>query len=78
MFEIRKGIEIPAATREGFSKPSKYPFATMDVGDMFFVPAAKKSFSSLASGAGKRLDRKFSTRAVSEDGVDGIGCWRVK
>lgn len=78
MFEVRKDIPIPTATREGFSKPSKYPFKTMEVGDMFFVPEAKKSFSSLASAAGKRLGRKFSTRAVSENGVDGIGCWRTE
>jgi hypothetical protein len=78
MFEVRKGIPLPVATREGFSKPSKYPFSTMDVGDMFFVPAAKKSFSSLASAAGKRLGRKFSTRAATENGVEGIGCWRVE
>jgi hypothetical protein len=77
MFEVRKDIPMPVATREGFAKPSKYPFATMEVGDMFFVPAAKKSFSSLTSAAGKRLGRKFSTRAVSENGVEGIGCWRV-
>lgn len=78
MFEVRSNVPMPAATREGFSKPSKYPFATMEVGDMFFVPAAKKSFSSLVSAAGKRLDRKFSTRSVSENGVTGIGCWRLK
>lgn len=78
MFEVRKDIPLPAAVREGFSKPSKYPFATMEVGDMFFVPEAKKSFSSLVSAAGKRLDRKFSTRSVSENGVTGIGCWRLK
>lgn len=78
MFDVRKDIPLPATVREGFAKPSKYPFATMDVGDMFFVPNAKKSFSSLASAAGKRLSRKFSTRAVSDGGVDGIGCWRVE
>ena len=78
MFDVRKDIPIPAAVREGCSKPSKYPFADMDVGDMFFVPGAKKSFSSLASAAGKRLSRKFSTRAVTDNGTDGIGCWRVE
>jgi len=77
MFDVRKDVPIPVATREGFSKPSKYPFATMEVSDMFFVPNAKKSFSSLASAAGKRLNRKFSTRAVTDDGVSGIGCWRI-
>lgn len=78
MFDVRKNIPLPTAVREGFAKPSKYPFATMDVGDMFFVPDAKKSFSSLASAAGKRLGRKFSTRAVTDNGVEGIGCWRVE
>lgn len=78
MFEIRKDVPMPATVREGFAKPSKYPFGTMEVGDMFFVPAAKKSFSSLASAAGKRLGRKFSTRAVTDEGVEGIGCWRIE
>ena len=78
MFEVRKDVPIPAAVREGFAKPSKYPFADMAVGDMFFVPGAKKSFSSLASAAGKRLGRKFSTRAVTDNGVAGIGCWRIE
>lgn len=78
MFDVRKDIPLPATVREGFAKPSKYPFATMEVGDMFFVPTAKKSFSSLASAAGKRLSRKFSTRAVTDNGVEGIGCWRVE
>lgn len=78
MLEVRKDIPLPVAVRNGFSKPSKYPFAVMEVGDMFFVANAKKSFSSLASAAGKRLSRKFSTRAVTDNGVDGIGCWRIE
>ena len=78
MFEIRKDIPIPTATREGFTKPSKYPFRDMEVGDMFFVANAKKSFSSLASAAGKRLGRKFSTRAVTQGEETGIGCWRTE
>lgn len=77
-YEIRKDVPIPTTVREGFAKPSKYPFASMEVNDMFFVPGAKKSFSSLASAAGKRLNRKFSTRAVTDNGVAGIGCWRTE
>lgn len=78
MFEVRTDVPIPVTVREGFSRPSKYPFATMDVGQMFFVPDAKKSFSSLASAAGKRLGRKFTTRAVTDNGVPGVGCWRTE
>lgn len=79
MFEIQKNIPQPVATRVGFARASKYPFATMDVGDMFFVPGAKKSFSSLVSAAGRRLSVKFSTRRITDDaGTAGMGCWRVK
>lgn len=78
MFDVRKNIPIPETTREGFSRPSKYPFATMEVDDMFFVPGAKKSFSSLVSANGKKLKRKFVTRTVTVDGVVGLGCWRTK
>ncbi len=78
MFEVRKGIPVPEATREGFTKPSKYPFTTMEVGDMFFVPAAKKSFSSLVSAYGKKTGRKFTTRTVEDNSVIGIGVWRTE
>ena len=78
MFEIRKNVPVPASTREGFRKPSKYPFTSMEVGDMFFVPGAKKSFSSLVSANSKRLGRKFTVRSVTNGEVAGMGCWRVE
>jgi hypothetical protein len=79
MFEIQKNVPRPVTIRKGFTRASKYPFATMEVGDMFFVPGSKKSFSSLVSAAGRRIGVKFSTRRLTDDeGTAGTGCWRVE
>jgi hypothetical protein len=57
--------------------PSKYPFfATMEVGDSFFVEVAHQqiqwaSFKVCASAIGARLKRTFKV-VLLED-----GCWQV-
>ena len=88
MFQILKDVPLPAKTMPAI-KASKYPFANMHVGDMFFVPHKNKNtLSTHASVVGKRLGFKFSTRMVTLDGVmidgvktddvTGIGVWRTK
>jgi hypothetical protein len=78
-YEVISGIEIPPARRNG-RRGSKYPFATMPVGDMFFIPAEEvpKSFSSQRNAAQRRLGRKFVSRTVTLDGREGVGCWRTE
>lgn len=75
-YKVYRGVEKPSISRAR-TRTSKYPFATMEVGDMFFVPKteAPKTFSSQVTAAGRRLKRKFSVRVVSVEGVVGVGCW---
>ena len=66
--KIEKGVPIPP--RDRGHRSSKYPWATMEIGDSFFVPKAK--MGSSASIAGKRYQRKFTTRPEG----DGTRIWR--
>ena len=75
--QVHSGVPMPPVTRSG-ARTSKYPFATMKVEDMFFVPNASKTFGTQASAAGRRLKRKFSVRRVTLEGQVGMGCWRVE
>lgn len=94
MYEVSKNVPIPKASRPSPSPRRRYPFEDMEVGDMFFIPnKSKNTFTTQTSTAGKLLGRKFVTRltrmvltedgwepceADDPDGVQGIGCWRVK
>ena len=69
-YEVQSGVTIPPPVRG--SRPSKYPFATMAVGEMFCVVDAPKAFAGQVSAAGRRLGRKFVTRRVTlTDGPQG-------
>ena len=86
MFEIEKGIPIPAVQRRAAGS-SKYPFASLEVGDSFFVAAtpsegesqneaSDRVFNSLSGSkyrAKKHLNRDFTARVV--DG--GVRVWRT-
>lgn len=73
MIKVEKGIPIPEKPRKG-GKPAKYPWATMDVGDSFFVEGVPlANFASGAYNAAKLLNRKFSLRTVE----GGVRVWRI-
>ena len=76
-YKVYSGVPLPAAKRGG-TRPSKYAFADLGIGDMFFVPDPPKTFSSQVTAAGRRLGRKFAVREVSVEGQTGVGCWRVQ
>ena len=78
MFAVVKNVPIPDKVMPRNTRESKYPFATMDVGDAFFVPKDKNTLATHASVVGRRLGRKFTTRMVDKDGVSCIGVWRTK
>lgn len=96
MHEPIKNIPLPSAvaSRRGKGRPRKYPFETMEVGDMFFVPnRTKNNMTTHASAVGSKLGKKFATRRIymtKEDGqwrscesheegaIMGIGVWREK
>ena len=77
MFEIVKNVPIPEKAMPRNTKGSKYPFASMEVGDSFFVPKEKNTLATHASVVGKRINMKFTTRMVDKDGVSCIGVWRT-
>lgn len=92
MFEIKKGVKIPAPIVP--TKRLKYPFETMAVKDMFFVPGKERNtLSTHVSTVGRTLGRKFVTRlcymredlegwkpceADTPGAVLGIGVWRTE
>lgn len=80
MLEIQKGVEIPKSTRVVAPSRRKYPFETMEVGDMFFVAGKKRNtLSTHASTVGKKLKKKFITRMTTDDdGNEGVGVWRTE
>jgi hypothetical protein len=63
MLKIKKRVPMPEPRRP--QRKRKYPFESMAVGDMFFVPGGSaKSVSSYASLIGAKLEKKFNTRQV--------------
>lgn len=94
MHEVQRNIPVPKPEKVMPRRGRKYPFESMEIGDMFFVPGrTKNNLMSLASITGKNLNRKFTTRLTfmveSLDGwqqatkdtpraVQGIGVWRTK
>lgn len=74
MVPVDKGIPIPAMTRGG-PRHRMYPWASLEIGDSFFVKGRNgKGFSGMAASKGKTLKRKFVCRNV--DG--GVRVWRVQ
>lgn len=73
-FMVDKGIPVPA---KAAGRPSVYPFATMEIGDSFFVPGdSRKLVNSLARTAhyhAQKSGKKFATRMA--DG--GARVWRI-
>lgn len=78
-FEIQANVPIPQSGRA-----TRYPFRAMEVGESFLVPVTPMDdrklvrirLNSAAVAAGRRLKRKFVTRAVPEE--HGYRCWRDK
>lgn len=67
MYAIEKNIPMPVGR-------GNYPFASMQVGDSFFVPRMKaQTLSAAACGYQKKLNMKYTVRTV--DG--GVRVWRI-
>jgi hypothetical protein len=72
--EIQAGVPVPKRGRV-----SRYPLRTMDVGESFFTPG--KSTAAMCAAvrrAAKDTDRDFTVRAVEENGLKGVRCWRTR
>ena len=68
---IDKDVPIP----EKKSKPRKYPWADMEVGDSFEMPLSTKTASAQASYAGVRYGMKFTCRKT---GPNTTRIWRIE
>lgn len=78
MYEIEKGIKIPVRKS---SRPAKYPWRQMELGDSFFVPSGNpsKMITRLnPSSQTQKAGLKFTRRIVEENGVKGVRIWRIK
>lgn len=71
MFKIEYGIPL---TGRKNGRKAKYPFADMNVGDSFALPAKNvKSARSRAFQINKKMGFKFAFRTFN----DKVRCWRV-
>lgn len=79
MYEIDKGIEIPAPNIANNAR-RLYPFPEMEIGDSFLVPGdgdkkvLQARLGSAACYFGKRNSKRFVTRSVE----GGVRVWRVE
>lgn len=76
---IEKDVTIPQARSLGHGY--RFPFDTMEVGDSFVMPREMmKMLRGVATTANKRMKvqgKKFSVRAVVENSIDVVRCWRI-
>lgn len=72
MIKIDKAVPLPPVNT---GKNVKYPLRYMEVGDSFFVEGV--TVSKLSGTLPPHKPKKFSTRSVTEGGVDGVRVWRV-
>lgn len=93
MFQLQRNIPKPGTIRPNArGRRKKYPFESMAVGDMFFVPGKQKNtLGTHVTMVSKQLGRQFSTRlcymrkdagkwslceSADEGATLGIGVWR--
>lgn len=75
--KLDSNIALPDMRRAG---RSIYPFAEMKVGQSFFVGESQrnpKSVMTAASAIQKKIESKFVTRTVTENGKAGVRVWRT-
>lgn len=76
MIVIEKNIDLP---EEGDykTKPYKYPFDKMEIGDSFYLEDYEKFYRSL-QGSAFRYGKKYETQFKVRKEKTGSRCWRVK
>jgi hypothetical protein len=66
MYHVHTQVPLPTRRLHSSDRARKYPFHEMEVGDMFFVPNAKrKTLASHATATGRKIGRKFSSRQIT-------------
>ena len=79
LFAIRNDRPLPKSA--GGRGTRVYPLAEMEVGHSFFVPLEGRESAavqgSIIRATNGLAPRVFTTRRLTEDGVEGVGCWRT-
>jgi hypothetical protein len=77
MIKIDKNVPIPKSSK---GRKPIYDFASMKVGDSFWVEGGHKKQVSILNAAKRHSPKKFKTQTVLEicKKARGIRCWRVK
>lgn len=77
MFKVQAGVPLPEINRSAKTPRRKYPFETMAVEDMFFIPGKScKSVSAYVSRATKDVPGKWSARQCWMWQDQRTGDWR--
>jgi len=65
--EVEKSIPLPEGKK-------RYPYASMDIGDSFFVDAGKLQ---VVCNANYRASKRLGMQFIARKEVDGVRVWRV-
>lgn len=61
-YRVKKGVKLPEPAKAGGAR-TKYPFKTMDVGELIFIPdKTSRQLSAYVAQRGRELQRKFRTQ----------------
>ena len=71
-YEIEQNVPLPTNAR---NKESRYPFATMKVGDTFFV---SDKHPSHVRNAACHFQRKLGVKFIVRKDGEGLRCWRIE
>ena len=64
-FKVKAGVKLPTVEETKNRTPRKYPFDTVKVGEIFFVPdKTADKFSTYAARQAKLLGRKFRSQTI--------------
>lgn len=65
-FKVKKGVVLPSPDRTGKGKPRKYPFDSLEVNEICFIPdTTTYKISSYVGRRGRELNKKFTTQMAT-------------
>lgn len=72
VIEIHSGVPVPSAYK-------KYPFGSMEVGDVFYVDVDKwSSVRSIATRMSRNSKHQYEVHKVDTSDGPRVGVWRVE
>lgn len=79
MFEVKKAADIPVDKNTAVGKRTEFPFADMEVGDAFLVPADHRGAEKVGAGGSRvgsaanywrrRYGAKFATNRQKDGSI---------